>query len=122
MRGPARGTRARVVLLVPLLLAGAGVTLVVVALGRPAQVATRTVVAGDAPIDAAKAADPLDVTAANSPTVVVNPRTGHDLVVVGTVDAPTFACTVHTSSDAGATWADVAPPAAPGDQIGRAHV
>ncbi|MGQ0522024.1 MAG: hypothetical protein ACT4PX_12880, partial [Actinomycetota bacterium] len=38
------------------------------------------------------AADPADLTAHNSPTLVRNPRAASNLVVVNRVDTPLFSC------------------------------
>lgn len=80
--------------------------------GRPAGPAL--VLGGSVPIDPVRAADSLDTTAENSPSVVVNPRDPADLVVVSRVDSPQFSCTVRVSRDGGATWRPTAIPAPPG--------
>ena len=72
------------------------------------------VLGGNVPIDPVRAADSLDTTAENSPSVVVNPRDPADLVVVSRVDTPQFSCTMRVSRDGGATWRSTAIPAPPG--------
>ena len=46
-----------------------------------------------------------DISAHNSPTVVRNPRDRRNVVVTNRIDSTDFACAVHVSTDAGATWA-----------------
>ncbi|HTJ75532.1 MAG TPA: sialidase family protein [Acidimicrobiales bacterium] len=72
------------------------------------------VVGGNTPIDPRRAADTLDTTAANSPTVVENPRHPANLVLVSRIDTPRFSCTMDVSLDGGATWAQTPIPPPPG--------
>lgn len=77
--------------------------------------ARRAVLLGaNLPVDPARAADRLDTTAENSPSVLVNPRDPADLVVVSRVDAPQLSCAMHVSRDGGATWRPTSIPAPPG--------
>lgn len=71
------------------------------------------VVGGNTPIDPRRAADSLDTTAANSPTVVVNPRVLANLVMVSRIDTPRFSCAMHVSLDGGATWRETPIPPPP---------
>ena len=65
---------------------------------------------------AAGAADPRDITAHNSPTVVANPRDAANLVIVNRIDTPSFSCALHVSADAGATWTPTQVPFPEGEE------
>ncbi|MEX2618928.1 MAG: sialidase family protein [Egibacteraceae bacterium] len=82
-----------------LLALGAGLGLVGMSLGTAPRV-----VEANTPVNAG-AADPLDITAHNSPTLVADPTDADRLVVVNRIDTPSFSCALHTSTDAGQTWA-----------------
>ena len=57
----------------------------------------------DLPVN--EGADDLgDITAHNSPTVVVNPRDARNVVATSRIDSPDFSCAVHVSSDGGRRW------------------
>lgn len=51
------------------------------------------------------AGDPRDIAAHNSPVLARNPVDSANVVVANRIDTPRFSCAVHTSFDAGATWA-----------------
>ncbi len=85
---------------VALILLGAGAVVVSTAFDTPVRA---DVVGGDGPVDAG-AANPLDISSNNSPTVVRNPVRATNLAVSNRVDTPRFACVLHVSSDGGATW------------------
>ena len=65
--------------------------------------ASAQAVAGNVPLNPG-AADDLDISARNSPTLVRNPRRPDNVVVLARIDAPRFGCELHLSFDAGATW------------------
>lgn len=92
---------------------GLGAVAVLGIAGRTAPVSAR-LVGGNTPVDSARAADPLDTRASNSPTVVQNPKDRSQVVVVNRVDAPQLSCSLHVSGDGGSTWRDAPIPAAPG--------
>ncbi len=74
-------------------------------------------VAGTARPVNAGAADPLDITAHNSPSLVRNPSDPANLVVVDRIDTPRFSCALHVSTDGGATWAEIAIPFPGGEEL-----
>lgn len=49
-------------------------------------------------------ANPLDLSANNSPTLVVNPVDEANLAVVNRVDSPEYSCALHVSFDGGGRW------------------
>lgn len=51
------------------------------------------------------AGDPRDIAAHNSPVLARNPVDTANVVAANRIDTPRFSCAVHTSFDAGATWA-----------------
>ena len=105
--GPAPHPRPRrvrwpvLVLAAVLLTTGAGA--VVSGAGLPE--ASASVLPGNVPVNRG-AVDRFDLSARNSPTVVQNPGRPDNLVVVARLDAPRYACGLHRSFDAGATWED----------------
>ena len=68
----------------------------------------------DHPVDA-RASDPRDISAQNSPTVVRNPRDPRQVVVANRIDTPDFSCRVHVSADGGARWRPLAVPIPAGE-------
>ena len=85
---------------VALVLIGAGLLFVASSFQRDASMR----LAGDnAPINAgARVGD--DISAHNSPALVVNPRNVANLVIVDKVDSPRFSCALHVSYDGGVHW------------------
>ncbi|MGI9099799.1 MAG: sialidase family protein [Solirubrobacteraceae bacterium] len=83
-----------------LILVGAAILLAaqLVSAGEPARVD-----GADRPVSVG-AGDLGDITAHNSPTLVRNPRDGHNLVVTSRIDSPDFSCAVHASLDGGRHW------------------
>jgi BNR repeat-like domain len=67
------------------------------------------VLEADRPVNAG-AANPGDIRAHNSPTVVRNPRDPDNLVVTSRIDSPDFSCAVHVSTDGGREWDDTTVP------------
>lgn len=67
--------------------------------------ATAAVLPGNTPVNAG-AADALDISSHNSPTLVQDPSRPANLVVVSRIDTPRFSCGLHRSSDGGSTWSD----------------
>ena len=82
-----------------LVLLGAGSFLVSTAYDNDPQARVGT----DPAIDAG-AADPADLSANNSPTLVRSPVDESNLAVANRVDLPRFSCALHVSSDGGKSW------------------
>ena len=79
-----------------------GIGLLFVASGFERGASART--AGDAaPINAGARA-PADISAHNSPSLVVNPRNVANLVIANKIDSPRFSCALHVSFDGGVHW------------------
>jgi len=72
---------------------------------------------GNRPVNRS-AADPLDLTAHNSPTLVANPTDPANLALANRIDSPRFSCALRTSFDGGATWLNVPVPSPAGAAIG----
>jgi hypothetical protein len=85
---------------VALLLSGAGAALIGAAYACHPHVAALGASAG---IDA-RADDPLEIEANNSPTVVRSPRRPAQLAIANRIDTPRYSCALHVSSDSGVTW------------------
>ncbi len=112
--GPAPGRRrAATAAVVALALAGLGGGLFVLGSSLPS--GSAVVSLPNRPVDGG-AANPLDLGAHNSPTVVRNPVNPAELAIVNRVDLPQFSCALHVSDDAGATWADVPIPFPAGEE------
>ncbi|MGI8686260.1 MAG: sialidase family protein [Acidimicrobiales bacterium] len=77
--------------------------------------ASAAVVAGNLPVNRG-ATDPDDLSANNSPTLVVNPTRATTLAVVNRVDSPAYSCALHLSYDGGSTWAEKAIPFPAGEE------
>lgn len=60
-------------------------------------------VGSDSAIDSGSA-DPADLNANNSPTLVRSPVDESNLAVANRVDLPRFSCALHVSSDGGRSW------------------
>ena len=70
----------------------------------------------DLPVN--EGADDLgDITAHNSPTVVVNPRDPRNIVVTSRIDSPDFSCAVHASFDGGRRWSRTRVPVPRGGRV-----
>ena len=89
----------RLLFAVALVLLGAGAFLVSTAYDNDPQATVGT----DPAIDA-RAADPADLSANNSPTLVRSPVDARRLAVANRVDLPRFSCALHVSSDGGESW------------------
>lgn len=77
--------------------------------------ATASTVGRNAPVNAG-ASDPTDIRSNNSPTVVRNPTTANNLVVVDRIDTPEYGCALHVSLDGGAEWTDAPLPLPEGEE------
>lgn len=104
--------RAR--LAVGLLLAVAGLAAFALAFARSPTVEIRRD-AGPAAVGPG-AADPLDISANNSPTLARNPTDAANIVLANRVDLPRFGCGLHSSRDGGVTWTESAIPLPPGTE------
>jgi len=62
------------------------------------------------------AANPLDLSANNSPALVRNPVDANNLVSASRVDAPNYSCALNVSFDGGGRWAQTAIPAPAGEE------
>jgi len=111
-RGKRGAVALRPVLGVALVMAGVGAVLVAGSFGTPLSVEA---LGRDAPVNA-KAGDPADISAHNSPTIARDPTSGQNLVVANKIDSPDYSCALHTSSDGGASWLQRPVPAPPGVQ------
>ncbi len=69
---------------------------------------------GNRPVNAG-AADPVDISAHNSPTVVRSPVDAANLAVANRIDTPSFSCALHVSSDGGARWSQISIPEPEGE-------
>ncbi|MDQ6746458.1 MAG: glycoside hydrolase [Actinomycetota bacterium] len=93
-----------------LLLVAVGAMVLSAAFGRPGRV---SVVGHDAPVNAG-ASVASDISAHNSPTLVQDPVRPGNLVVSSRIDTPFFSCSLHVSSDGGASWSQTPIPAPTG--------
>ncbi len=73
------------------------------------------VLGSDAPVNPG-AGDPAAIDAHNSPALVRNPVQPDNLAVTSRIDTPFFSCSLHVSSDGGATWSQTPIPAPPGEE------
>ena len=101
------GSTLSAVLGASLLLAAVGAVLLSAAFDRPARVGA---VGHDAPVNGG-ASIASDISAHNSPTLVRDPVRPSNLVVSTRIDTPFYSCSLHVSSDDGATWRQTAIPA-----------
>ncbi|MBA2724879.1 MAG: exo-alpha-sialidase, partial [Actinobacteria bacterium] len=62
------------------------------------------------------AADPVDISAHNSPSIVQNPVNPENLVASDRVDSPLFSCALHISKDGGSTWSQTPLPVPEGEE------
>ncbi|HEV2060431.1 MAG TPA: sialidase family protein [Solirubrobacteraceae bacterium] len=62
------------------------------------------------------AANPLDLSANNSPTLVRNPVEQDNLVTVNRIDSPGYSCSLHVSFDGGGRWTQTPIPAPAGEE------
>ncbi len=76
---------------------------------------TASTVGSNAPVNAG-ATQATDIRSNNSPTVVRNPTSAGNLVVVNRIDTPQYGCAVHVSLDGGAEWADTPLPLPEGEE------
>lgn len=105
-----RGSLVSVILGASLLLIGIGA---IVVSGSYDEEPTVRLAGQDRPVNES-ALRPDDVSAHNSPTLVRNPTRAANLAVSSRIDTPVFACALHVSEDAGATWKQTAIPAPKG--------
>ncbi len=95
-----------------LVMLGVGAVIISTAFGgRPRAELT----APNAPVNAA-AADPRDVSAHSSPTLVRSPVNERLLAIANRIDSPRFSCALHSSADGGARWRQVAIPVPRGEE------
>ncbi|MGI8408235.1 MAG: sialidase family protein [Actinomycetota bacterium] len=102
----------RVLLLAGLLLVGSGGILLAEASDL---VSAGRVVGGNYAVNEG-AADPLDISAHNSPSIVQNPVNPENLVASDRVDSPLFSCALHISKDGGSTWSQTPLPVPEGEE------
>ena len=62
------------------------------------------------------AANPRDLNANNSPTLVRNPVDENNLVAANRIDSPAYSCSLHVSFDGGGRWNQTGIPAPRGEQ------
>jgi hypothetical protein len=62
------------------------------------------------------AANPADLNANNSPTLVRNPVEEENLVTVNRIDSPAYSCSLNVSFDGGGRWAQTPIPAPAGEE------
>lgn len=109
---PGGGQALWLLLIVALFLLGAGSFFVAESLERDPVIEP---VGGNLPVNGG-AADPGDLSAHNSPTVVRNPRDEANLAIGNRIDSPNFSCALHVSLDGGSSWRQTPLPIPPGEQ------
>ena len=97
---------------VALVLIGAGLAFVSSGFERGA---SARVVGGNAPVNPGARVDE-DISAHNSPSLVVNPRNRRNLVIANKIDSPRFSCALHVSYDGGAHWTQTPIPLPAGEE------
>lgn len=102
----------RVLLLAGLLLVGSGGILLAEASDL---VSAGRVIGGNYAVNEG-AADPLDISAHNSPSIDQNPVNANNLVAADRVDSPLFSCALHISQDGGSTWTQKPLPVPKGEE------
>ena len=110
--GGAIGLLPLVVIAVALVIAGIGAILISSSYDTPydARVLGPNLAINDG------AANPLDLNANNSPTLVRNPVEQSNLVTVNRIDSPAYSCSLHVSFDGGGRWAQTPIPAPAGEE------
>lgn len=101
-----------VVIAVALVAAGGGAIIVSSSYDTPRQ--ARALGANLAINDGA--ANPLDLNANNSPTLIRNPVDENNLVVANRIDSPAYSCALHVSFDGGGRWTQTGIPAPRGEE------
>jgi len=109
-RGAAAGMLPALVIAVALVVAGVGAIVVSTSFDTPHK--ARALGANLAIDDGA--ANPLDLSANNSPALVRNPVDASNVVTANRIDSPDYSCSLNVSFDGGGRWAQTAIPAPAG--------